>query len=319
MSCRRVRMDRMRILLDHLVRRRIDQPPAIVENRNHDGVTARRTRATLPRHAVNRLQPRRTVGAQKTISPAGNHDWPERRGDNRRRRRRSLRSRFLKYDVRRILRNWSCWFGHRSAIRSNPLGPGGMSCYKRGMAATEAKIWTIGDLLNWTTEFFTKKNIDEPRLSAELLLSHTLGCSRMALYTQYETMFPPNRNSPPTAPPSNSGPKTCQLRISSAKLPGSSPWNSAVNRDVLIPRPDPETLVEQVIQRARQTPGWEAPSILDLCTGSGCIAVALAKNLKAALATGRRRLQSDKASWSSPARMPEGEECRGRSYHLRSR
>jgi release factor glutamine methyltransferase len=50
----------------------------------------------------------------------------------------------------------------------------------------------------------------------------------------------------------------------------------------LIPRPDSETLVEHVIQRVRQQPGWEAPAIVDLCTGSGCIAIALAKNLAAA-------------------------------------
>jgi release factor glutamine methyltransferase len=56
----------------------------------------------------------------------------------------------------------------------------------------------------------------------------------------------------------------------------------AVTPDVLIPRPDTETLVEQVITKVRQTPGWEAPAILDLCTGSGCVAIALARNLPTA-------------------------------------
>ena len=41
-------------------------------------------------------------------------------------------------------------------------------------------------LLTWTSDFFSRKSIDEPRLSAELLLSHVLGASRMSLYTQYE-------------------------------------------------------------------------------------------------------------------------------------
>ncbi len=55
-----------------------------------------------------------------------------------------------------------------------------------------------------------------------------------------------------------------------------------VNRDVLIPRPDTETLVENVLQLARHQAGLEAPRILDLCTGSGCIALAIAKHLKSA-------------------------------------
>src|SRR5215208_8544872 len=54
-----------------------------------------------------------------------------------------------------------------------------------------------------------------------------------------------------------------------------------VTRDVLIPRPDTETLVENVLQLARGQAGFEAPRVLDLCTGSGCVAAALAKNLKA--------------------------------------
>ncbi len=57
-----------------------------------------------------------------------------------------------------------------------------------------------------------------------------------------------------------------------------------VTRDVLIPRPDTETLVENVLQTARIAAGLETPRILDLCTGSGCIAAALAHNLKGAVA-----------------------------------
>ena len=53
-----------------------------------------------------------------------------------------------------------------------------------------------------------------------------------------------------------------------------------VNRDVLIPRPDSETLVENVLQLARSEPGMQAPRVLELCTGSGCIAAAVASRLK---------------------------------------
>jgi release factor glutamine methyltransferase len=56
-----------------------------------------------------------------------------------------------------------------------------------------------------------------------------------------------------------------------------------VGPGVLIPRPDTETLVESAIGFARGIPGLESPRILDLCTGSGCIAAALAKNLSNAV------------------------------------
>lgn len=58
-----------------------------------------------------------------------------------------------------------------------------------------------------------------------------------------------------------------------------------VTRDVLIPRPDTETLVEFVIQHARQRTEWSAPgvpAILDLCTGSGAVPIALTKQLATA-------------------------------------
>jgi release factor glutamine methyltransferase len=61
-----------------------------------------------------------------------------------------------------------------------------------------------------------------------------------------------------------------------------------VTRDVLIPRPDTETLVEFVIAYVRQRPEWAgegSPKILDLCTGSGAIAIALAKHVPTAVVT----------------------------------
>ena len=47
-------------------------------------------------------------------------------------------------------------------------------------AMASTPVWTIGSLLTWTMDFFAKKAVDEPRLSAELLLAHALQCSRMA-------------------------------------------------------------------------------------------------------------------------------------------
>lgn len=145
-----------------------------------------------------------------------------------------------------------------------------------------ASPWNIGALLKWTTDFFTRKGIEDPRLNAELLLAHALQTTRMKLYTQYDRV-----------------PEEPQLatfrdlvrqrgeRVPVAYLIGKVSFFSldlSVTRDVLIPRPDTETLVEQIITKVRAA-AWETPRILDLCTGSGCIAVTLAKNLKTALIT----------------------------------
>ncbi len=153
------------------------------------------------------------------------------------------------------------------------------------MASTP--IWTIGSLLTWTADFFTKKSIDDPRLSAELLLAHALGCSRMALYTQYERVPPESQIAV-----FRGLVKERANHVPVAYLIGKAWFFSlefAVTRDVLIPRPDTETLVEFVIQHARQRPEWAAPgggpAILDLCTGSGIVPIALAKSLPTAVFT----------------------------------
>lgn len=141
------------------------------------------------------------------------------------------------------------------------------------------RVWTIGSLLQWTSDFFTRKGVDEARLSAELLLAHALGCSRMQLYTQYDRVPAESQLAG-----FRENVKQRSEHVPVAYLIGKAWFFSlelAVTRDVLIPRPDTETLVEHVIQRIRNTPGWETPGILDLCTGSGCIAIALAKNIAA--------------------------------------
>ncbi|MGN6366978.1 MAG: peptide chain release factor N(5)-glutamine methyltransferase [Phycisphaerae bacterium] len=154
------------------------------------------------------------------------------------------------------------------------------------MAANPTQVWTIGSLLTWTADFFTKKGVDEPRLSAELLLAHSLKCSRMSLYTQYEKV-PPE----PELAAFRELVKQRSNHVPVAYLVGKAWFFSlelTVNRDVLIPRADTETLVEFVLQHARQRTEWAGagmPAILDLCTGSGAIPVALAKRLPTAALT----------------------------------
>ena len=46
--------------------------------------------------------------------------------------------------------------------------------------------WTIGRLLNWTTQYLKERGADSPRLDAEVLLAHARGCERIELYTAFD-------------------------------------------------------------------------------------------------------------------------------------
>ena len=150
------------------------------------------------------------------------------------------------------------------------------------MAETGAAggTWTVRRILDWTRDFFTRKDVFQPRLSAEELLAHVLKISRMKLFLDYDRVLTPEHLS---------AYRDLVRRAAEdepiAYLTGRKHFFNLefeVTRDVLIPRPDTETLVEDVLQTARIQPGLETPRILDLCTGSGCIAAALAHNLKGA-------------------------------------
>jgi release factor glutamine methyltransferase len=147
--------------------------------------------------------------------------------------------------------------------------------------ADTAGTWTVRKLLEWTPGFFEKKGVDQPRLSAELLLSHVLGVPRIGLYTGYDRIVGERQLAQFRDLVRRAGE---QEPI--AYLTGKAHFFSlefSVNRHVLIPRPDTETLVENVLQTVRHQPGLEAPRVLELCTGSGCVAAAIAKNLKSAM------------------------------------
>lgn len=135
--------------------------------------------------------------------------------------------------------------------------------------------WTSKRLLQWTTTAFERKGIDSPRVCAEMLLAHVLGTPRLKLYMD------------PHRPASELERAAFRELVERAMddepvdyLVGQAPFFSMmlkVNRAVLIPRPSTETLVEHVLQHARRTPGFASPRIADVGTGSGAIAVALAK------------------------------------------
>ena len=134
------------------------------------------------------------------------------------------------------------------------------------------KIWHVLELLEWTTGYFEKHNIPNPRLDAEVLLGHLLKKSRLQLYLHFDmpvfqddlTLFR----------------ELIKKRI--ARTPISYLTNRKeflsldfyVDERVLIPRPETEFIVETVLKAKGET----SQRLLDIGTGSGVIATALAAN-----------------------------------------
>lgn len=144
-----------------------------------------------------------------------------------------------------------------------------------------AKTWTIKELLKVSTEYLKKKDIDSPRLSAEILLAHQLNTSRVELYLNFDQ---------PLDDGEVAGYRQLIRRRADREpiqyITGRQEFWSLdfmVGPQVMIPRPESEILVEQVISLCKEErlPENLSPSILDLGTGCGALAVALARELEA--------------------------------------
>lgn len=150
--------------------------------------------------------------------------------------------------------------------------------YTDRVPASVKTTWTTRSLLEWMGTTFKGKGLDAPKLCAEMLLAHVLKCDRLRLYMDADR-------------PASDG-ERADLRALVTRALANEPvqylvgeaWFFSmafkVDRRVLIPRPCTEMIVEQVIQHARVTPSVESLAIADVCTGSGCIAAALAKHMK---------------------------------------
>lgn len=135
--------------------------------------------------------------------------------------------------------------------------------------------WTLQKILNSIVDHLKKGGVDSPRLSAELLLSYVLGMKRIELYARADTPI-----SKQQIQHLDELTKRAGQHEPIAYLTGKTEFYSLalnVTRDCMIPRPETELLVEQAIEFLRTRSG--AQFVCDLCTGSGCIAVALVKNL----------------------------------------
>lgn len=135
------------------------------------------------------------------------------------------------------------------------------------------RVWTVLDLLRWTTDFFRSRGLDSPRLDAEVLLAFALGCERLHLYTEFDKPV----GDAERARFRELVRRRVEERVPVALLTGTREFWSlslAVTPDVLVPRPDTETLVAAVLERL---PDGDAElRVLDVGTGSGAIALALA-------------------------------------------
>ncbi|MFQ5900089.1 MAG: peptide chain release factor N(5)-glutamine methyltransferase [Thermodesulfobacteriota bacterium] len=137
------------------------------------------------------------------------------------------------------------------------------------------EAWTILKLIDWTTHFFKEKGIHNPRLDSEILLANTLKLDRVGLYLNYDRPLTGNElSSFKGLVKRRAGREPLQYITGVQEF-----WSLEfkVGQGVLIPRPETEVLVEETLKEGKGDNN--RPLVLDLCTGSGCIAISLAKEL----------------------------------------
>ncbi|SHE86721.1 release factor glutamine methyltransferase [Desulfacinum infernum DSM 9756] len=132
------------------------------------------------------------------------------------------------------------------------------------------ETWTILKVLQWTTEYFRGKGLEQPRADAEVLLAHALGLRRMDLYLRFDQPLHPDELAR-----YRELIKRRAAREPTQYITGRQEFWSLeleINPAVLIPRPETERLVELALEAF----GQEPIRVLDVGTGSGAIAIALA-------------------------------------------
>ena len=168
-------------------------------------------------------------------------------------------------------------FGRTSAVRAELQG---------GKAGVRLKsdtggALTVGEVLRRSTEHLAAKGSETPRLDAELLLAHALGVERIDLYASHDRPLRAD--------------ELAEARALVARRAAREPlqyvlgeWGFrrltlSVDRRALIPRPETEVVVERCVALLE---GTQAPRVLDVGTGSGAIALAIADEHPGALVTG---------------------------------
>ena len=140
----------------------------------------------------------------------------------------------------------------------------------------ESGPWTVLKLLNWTKDFLDKAGVESPRLCAEILLAHALGCKRIELYTRFDYQ--------PTAPQLAAYRAMVQRARNNepvAYLVGEKEFYSlkfTITPGVLIPRAETEILVTEALAHLKSL--GRPSRVWDCCTGSGCVGIAIAHQAK---------------------------------------
>ena len=130
---------------------------------------------------------------------------------------------------------------------------------------TNTKLWRIIDLINWGTNHFMKKGLNNARREMEWFLCEILTCERIDLYIRFEEIM--------SGGEMESFRKMVKRRITGEPFQhiiGKAPFygrDFIVNQNVLIPRPETEILIKRI-----KTSG-KVGSLLDVGTGAGCIAI----------------------------------------------
>ncbi|MDO8914804.1 MAG: peptide chain release factor N(5)-glutamine methyltransferase [Coriobacteriia bacterium] len=133
------------------------------------------------------------------------------------------------------------------------------------------RVWAVRDALDWTAEYFERTGVDNPRRSAEWLLSAATGLSRVELYAHFDRPLSESERSSYRA--------SIERRAAGEPLQyvtGEMPFRHVVLKvrpGVFIPRPETEVLVDEVLAAIE---GLTAPIVIDLCAGSGAIAISIA-------------------------------------------
>jgi release factor glutamine methyltransferase len=133
------------------------------------------------------------------------------------------------------------------------------------------RVWTVRDALDWTAEYFERTGVDNPRRSAEWLLSAATELSRVELYAHFDQPLTDDERATFRA--------SIERRAAGEPLQyvtGEMPFRHVVLKvrpGVFIPRPETEVLVDEVLAAIE---GVTDPVVVDLCTGSGAIAISVA-------------------------------------------
>lgn len=132
--------------------------------------------------------------------------------------------------------------------------------------------WSVGTALNWCRDYLSEKGDENPRLSAEWLLSAATGLSRIELYAHHDRPLSMEER---TA--LREGVKRRATGEPLQYVTGEVAFRHLVLKvraGVLIPRPETEILVGEALTRLAEI---AEPVVVDLCTGSGCIALSVAQ------------------------------------------